>query len=245
MSYVKQQILGGGISNAGVLLQTSGTIGGKRHVFVGLVGDHGFVYPTIGGYLKNPFKGVAKAYAGDLCEFDPSTSEVKLLKTYEVAAAAEAAATTVLIVRDGYRHRPLVGDTIMVAPDELTGTGTAVTVTAVSKTTDSTNGDTWTLTLSATLGAIDKGAVLVEAAEAGSGKTAMVTNPNALLPSDMDFFYDPNDEDDGSDEYYKARYTFTPALAGQGVKMYSDRIQPLPASILALNKSMWNGWFEL
>lgn len=242
MSYVKQQILGGGISNAGVLLQTSGTIGGKRHVFVGLVGDHGFVYPTIGGYLKNPFKGVAKAYAGDLCEFDPATSEVKLLKTYELAA--DATDTTIKIVRDGYRHRPLVGDTIMVAPDTIDGTGTAVTVTAVSKTTDDTDGDTWTLTLSAALTA-SKGDVLVEAAEAGDAKKAMVTNPNALLPSDYDFFYNPNDADDGTDEYYQARYTLTPCLAGQGVKMYSDRIQPLPASILALNKSMWNGWFEL
>lgn len=245
MSYVKQQILGGGISNAGVLLQTSGTIGGKRHVFVGLVGDHGFVYPTIGGHITNPFNGVAKAYAGDLCEYDPTTSEVKILKTYEVAEAVEAASTTVKIVRDGYRHRPLVGDILMVAPDELTGTGTAVTVTAVSKTTDSTLGDIWTLTLSDALGAADKGAVLVEAAEAGSGKSAMVTNPNAFFPSDTDFFYNPNDDEDGSDEYYKVRYTFTPCLAGQGVKMYKDRMQPLPASILALNKSMWNGWFEL
>jgi len=139
MTYIKQQVLGSGVSNAGVLLQTSGVIGGMRHVFVGLTGDHGLVYPTIGGYVANPFKGRAKAYAGDLCEYDPTNGKVLLLKTYEVAEAATG--TTVKIKRDGYRHRPLVGDIIMVAPDTLDGTGTAATVTAVSKTTDATLGD--------------------------------------------------------------------------------------------------------
>lgn len=245
MSYIDQQILGGGISKAGLLIQTSGQIGGKRHVFVGLTGDHGFVYPTIGGYIANPFKGTAKAYAGDLCEYSPTDGKVLLLKTYEVAVAAAASDTTVKIVRDGFRHRPFVGDILMVAPSELAGTGTAVTVTAVTKTTDSTAGDVWAVTLSETLGALTAGAILVEGAEAGSDKSPVVTNPNAFFPCDEDFFYNPDDEDDGGDEFSKARYTYTPALAGQGVKMYTDRMQPLPASVKALNKSMWDGWFEL
>lgn len=82
MSYINQQVMGGGISNAGVLLQASGKIGGKRSVFVGLTGDHSFIYPTIGGHIVNPFKGKAKMYAGDLAEFDPMNSTIKILKTY-------------------------------------------------------------------------------------------------------------------------------------------------------------------
>lgn len=245
MSYIEQKILGRGISTAGVLLQSSGAIGGKRHVFVGLTGDHGFVYPTIGGYLKNPFKGKAKAFAGDLCEYDPVSCEVKILKTFEVAADATGTAVKVLIKRDGYRHRPFAGDALMIAPDTLSETGTAVTVTAVKVVNDATAGDAWELTLSAAIGAVSKGDIIIEAVEAGSGKGAMVTKPNALFPSDMDFFYNPNDEDDGTDEYKKARYVFTPALAGQGVKMYIDRMSPMPDCVKALNKSMWNGWFEL
>lgn len=245
MSYINQQILGGGISKAGVLLQTTGKIGGKRHVFVGLTTDHGFVYPTIGGYIANPFKGRAKAYAGDLCQFDPTTSEIFLLKTYEVAAAVSESDTTVQIVRNGFRHRPLVGDVLMIAPSDFTETGTAVTVTAVSKKTDASVGDVWEITLSGAIGAASAGDVLVEASEAGSDKTPLVTNPNAVFDSDCDFFYNPNDEDDGEDEYSKARYVYTPALVGQGIKMYIDRMQPLPPYIKTMNKSLWNGWFEL
>lgn len=244
MSYIEQQILGGGIGNAGVLMQTSGSVGGKRHVFVGLAGDHSFVYPTIGGYISNPFKGMAKAYAGDLAEYDPTESTIKILKTY-VAAKAVESGTTILLVRDGYHHRPFVGDVVMVAPSTLTGTGTAVTITAVSSETDATAGDVWNVTLSATLGAVAKDAVLVEAVEAGSGKAQMVTNPNVFFPSDTDFFYNPNDEEAGTDQYNKVRYTINLPLLGHGVKMYTDKMSPLPATIKALNKSLWNGWFEI
>lgn len=245
MSYIEQQLMGGGISNAGVLMQTSGSVGGKRHVFVGLTGDHSFIYPTIGGYIVNPFKGKAKAYAGDLAEYDPIASTIKILKTYVAAKATAADDTTISLVRDGYHHRPLIGDIVMVAPSTLTGKGTAVTITDVKNGTDATAGDVWNVTLSATLGVVAKDTVLVEAVEAGANKGAMVTKPNVFFPSDTDFFYNPNDEDAGSDEYYKARYTINLPLLGHGVKMYEDIMSPLPASIKALNKSLWNGWFEI
>lgn len=245
MSYINQQIMGGGISNAGVLLQASGSVGGKRHVFVGLTGDHDFIYPEIGGYIVNPFKGKAKAYAGDLAEYDPTTRQIKLLKTYVAAKEATAEGTSILLVRDGYHHIPFVGDIVMVAPSTLTGKGTAVTVTAVRKETDATAGDVWNLTLSGALQVVAKGAVLVEATEVGSNKTSVVTNPNVFFPSDTDFFYNPDDEEAGTDEFYKARYTINLPLLGHGVKMYEDRMSPMPATIKALNKSLWKGWFEI
>ncbi len=245
MSYINQQVMGGGISNAGVLLQASGSIGGKRHVFVGLTGDHSFIYPTIGGHIVNPFNGKAKMYAGDLAEFDPVNSTIKILKTYVVAKAAGASDTKVLLVRDGFHHRPLVGDNVMVAPDTADGTGTAVTITAVKATTDATAGDVWEVTVSAALDTAEKDAVLVEAAEAGDSKKPMVTNPNVFFPSDTDFFYNPDDEEAGDDEYYKVRYTINLPLLGHGVKMYEDKMSPLPGYVKSMNKSLWNGWFEI
>ena len=51
------------------LVQQHGEIGGARSVFVKLQGNKNeLVFPTFGGQIKNPFKGQAKLYAGDLCE---------------------------------------------------------------------------------------------------------------------------------------------------------------------------------
>lgn len=240
--YENSRLYGGSFIGR-TLVQASGEIGGHRHVFVKLQGQgkNGLVFPTSGGVVKNPFKGFAKAFAGDLCEYRIDGT-VRLLKTYEVAVAAEAASTSVLIVRDGYRHKPFVGDVLMAAPSELAGTGTAVTVTAVEKTSDTTAGDVWKVTLSATLGALTKGAVLVEGEEAGSDKQAVVKNPNAYLPCDYDFVYDPAS---GDDDFEGARYMLTPCLANEDTKLYVSKMSPLPASVKALNKSRVDGWFNL
>lgn len=246
LDFYQQRILNSGVFAGTVLIQASGDIGGNRHVFVKLQtsSKNGLVYPTVGGILKNPFKGRAKIYAGDLVEYDPGIENdggatVKILKSYEVAA--DSATTEVLITRDGYKHIPFVGDFLMVAPDTLDGTGTAATVTAVEKTTDETAGDVWKLTLSEALTA-KKGDVLVEAS-AGTGTVqAVVTNPNSYAPCDFDFVYNPVTSDD---EFEGARYLFTPCLANPDVVLYKSKMSPAPASVLALNKSRVNGWFRL
>lgn len=244
--FYQQSVSRGGVfPNGRTLIQANGTIGGHRSVFVKLISGfkQGLVYPTFGGKLVNPFKGHAKIYAGDLVEYNPGLTgtdgpTVKLLKTYEVEAAASAV-TTVNIVRDGYHHIPFVGDNIMVAPKTVGGTGTGVTVTAVAEATDGTT-DVWTLTLSAAITA-SKGDILVEASAAGDEVTAMVTNPNAYAPSDMDFVYDPAP----TGSVNGARYYFTPCLANGDTVLYIDKMSPLPASILAMNKSLVPGWFIL
>lgn len=242
-NYYEQSALNSGVNFGRALVQASGEIGGHRHVFVKLQGSgkNGLVFPTSGGIVKNPFKGFAKAFAGDLVEYRIDGS-IYILKTYKVAVAAAAASTSVLIARDGYKHVPFVGDVLMAAPDEIDGTGTAVTVTAVEKTTDSAAGDVWKLTLSATLGALAEGAILVEGAEAGSDKQAMVTNPNAFLPCDYDFLFDPAS---GDSDYEGARYMLTPCIANEDTKLYVSKMSPLPASVEALNKSRVAGWFNL
>jgi len=247
--FYQQILLNSGYLPGRTLVQARGSIGGHRYVFVKLQmsGKDALVFPTSGGIVKNPFKGNARAFAGTLAEYIPSNgsngSEIRILKSYAVAkATSESSDTVIYLKRDGYSLIPFVGDVLMVAPTTLVGKGTAVTVTAVEKTTDGTAGDVWKVTLSTTLGALTTSSVLVEAKEAGSGKEAMVTNPNSYLPCDFDFVFDPAASEDDFDG---ARYLITPALALGDVFLYEDRMQPLSAALKALNKSKVKGWFNI
>lgn len=251
-NFYQEKMANAGVFLGSVRIQARGSIGGHRYVFVKTTrsGKDALVFPTVGGRLMNPFKGTAKIYAGDLIEYNPGIdadtgATVKILKTYEVAKAVTAAtdsdpATTVLIVRNGYRHIPFVGDVIMAAPSSLDGKGAAVNVVSVEKTTDS-GIDVWKLTLSATLGALGKGDVLVEGSEAGSSKAPMVTSPNCYAPCDYDFIYSSASSDD---EFDGAEYMMTPCIANGDTYLYENRMSPLPASIKALNKSKISGWFN-
>lgn len=246
--FYQQILLNSGYLPGRALVQARGSIGGHRYVFVKLQmsGKDALVFPTSGGIVKNPFKGNARAFAGTLAEYIPSNgsngSEIRILKSYAVAKTSELSDTVIYLKRDGYSLIPFVGDVLMVAPTTLVEKGTAVTVTAVEKTTDGTAGDVWKVTLSATLGALTTSSVLVEAKEAGSGKEAMVTNPNSYLPCDFDFVFDPAASEDDFDG---ARYLITPALALGDVFLYEDRMQPLSAALKALNKSKVKGWFNI
>lgn len=246
--FYQQILLNSGYLPGRALVQARGSIGGHRYVFVKLQmsGKDALVFPTSGGIVKNPFKGNARAFAGTLAEYIPSNgsngSEIRILKSYAVAKTSELSDTVIYLKKDGYSLIPFVGDVLMVAPTTLVEKGTAVTVTAVEKTTDGTAGDVWKVTLSATLGALTTSSVLVEAKEAGSGKEAMVTNPNSYLPCDFDFVFDPAASEDDFDG---ARYLITPALALGDVFLYEDRMQPLSAALKALNKSKVKGWFNI
>lgn len=241
------------------LIQTKGNVGGYKNVFVNLVGNHNdLVYPHIGGKVMNPPKGQAKMWAGDLLEYRPTghpnnlDPEIYILRTFKLAAAVSAS-TTVYIERDEFKHKPFVGDVLMVEPDVIGGTGTGVTVTAVSATTttvDSATVNVWQLTVSAALTA-DKGKVLVEAEEAGSDKKMLVKNINGVFDCDADFVYGENISDvantsgvvtDGMNDFYKARYQYTPALGGL---MWIDKMSPLPQCVLDLNLCNVPGWYHI
>lgn len=235
-----------------VLVQKSAQIGGYKSVFVKLKELHNeLVYPTFGGIIMNPFKGRAKFFAGDLIEFRTNNNgvrpEVYILKTFKVADAVSNT-TTVYIERDGFKHKPFVGDILMVAPDVIGGTGKAVTVTAVTATNvtiDAVATDVWQLTISAAL-TITKGAVMVEAEEAGDNKAMLVKNINAVADCDADMMFDnvADTDDIGTDNesYVDARYLYTPALGGL---MYTHKMSPLPQCVLNLNRSNVNGWFKV
>ena len=244
-NFFTRQANGGAVFTGRTLIQAHGSIGGHKNVFVKLVkgSKDALCYPTTGGILKNPFKGRAKIYAGDLIEYTPNINnttgaEVKILKFYEAAKEATSSDVTIKIVRDGYSHIPFVGDNIMVGQKDFTTKAKAVSVTRVEKSTE-TGVDVWILTLSETLGVtIKKGDILVEAAGTGASVLPMVTNPNSYADKDMDFMYDVNME--GVDEL---EYMLTPALAQEDTVIDLVAIGNLPPAVLALNKSRVKTWF--
>lgn len=218
------------------LIQRRGEVGGAKSVFVKLQGiKNELVYPTFGGQIKNPFKGAAKMFAGDLCEYRTNDKGVKpevyILKTYLVESVS---GTTVNIVKDGYKHIPFVGDKIGVAPDEIGGAVTAVTINSI-KVAKVGDVDVWACTCSATLDA-EKGDVLVEADAEGK---MMVKAINGVFDADADMLDAPST---GDDDFDGARYLYTPALGGI---MYTHKMSPMPKCVLDLNIAKVNGWFQI
>ena len=224
----------GGVFMGATLLSAHSTLGGAKSVFVKLAGSgkDDLLFPAHGGRLMNPFLGAARIFAGDLFEYRTDENgeepEVYLLKTYEVVSIS---GTTAVIKKDNYKHIPFVGDSLMVAPSEIGGTGTDATVTAV-KVNASGN---WELTLSAALTA-SAGDVLVESDGEG---TMLVKNINSVASCDYDCYYQPST---GDTDWDGARYHISPALGGI---MYISKMSPLPACVLALNECKVNGWFKV
>ena len=217
-------------------IQRSGSVGGSRAVFVKLQQNgNQLIYPTFGGFIKNPFRGSAKFFAGDLMWYKTDENgvrpEIYLLKTYEVVSAT---GTTINILNDGYKHKPFVGDKLGVAPEKIGGKMTAQTVVAVANST--VDGQkVWAVTFGSAVEA-EAGDVLVEADEDG---TMLVKVINAVCPTDGDMLDAPATDDEDFDN---ARYSFTPALGGI---MYTNKMSPLPSCVKALNKSDVNGWFKV
>lgn len=218
------------------LIQRRGEVGGAKSVFVKLQGiKNELVYPTFGGQIKNPFKGAAKMFAGDLCEYRTNDKGVKpeiyILKTYLVESVS---GSVVNIVKDGYKHIPFVGDKIGVAPEEIGGAVTAVTINSI-KVAKVGDVDVWACTCSATLDA-EKGDVLVEADEEGK---MLVKAINGVFDADADMLDAPAT---GDEDFDGARYLYTPALGGI---MYTHKMSPMPKCVLDLNIAKINGWFQI
>lgn len=220
------------------LVQTSGNIGGQKSVFVKIKGiKNELVYPTFGGKVMNAPKGQGfKMFAGDLVWFKTDDKgvnpEVYFLKTYLVESVS---GSVVNIVRDGYKHKPFVGDKIGVAPEEIGGElAVAATINSIVEAKVG-NVDVWACTLSAAITA-SKGAVLVEADADGN---MLVKEINAVMDCDADML---DAAAVGNDDFDGARYYYTPALGGI---MYAHKMSPVPACVKKLNQSKINGWFQI
>lgn len=218
-------------------IQRSATIGGARSVFVKLQGNKNeLVYPTFGGYIMNAPKGAPfKFFAGDLVEYRTDANgvnpEIYILKTYKVVSAS---GTTVNILNDGFKHVPFVGDKIGVAPEEIGGEMTAVTVTAV-KNAEVGGKKVWAVTTNTAL-TTKADDVLVEA---DADNNMLIKNINAVCPTDLDMF---DAAATGDEDFDGARYSYTPALGGI---MYINKMSPMPACVLKLNKVNVNGWYQV
>lgn len=220
--------------------------GGARYVsvdFQGLKND--LVYVLWGGVLANPFPGVAKLYEGDMFyqELDEKGEHPKLycLKVYEAAKASTAKKLT--LKRDGFRHIPFIGDTLMVEPETIGGSGTVANVTAVTSTTDTNGEKVWELTLDTAL-TVAAGDILVEGvadtsenATAGAG-TMLVKDINCFAPQDYDFVFEPVADPEDEENYEDAEYQLTPVVGFLG---WIHRMSPIPKCVLKLNQSRYNG----
>ena len=223
------------------LRQTKGEFGGARSVFAKFKGlKNELVYPYNGGLIANPPKGTGfKMFAGDLMEIrydaNYANPSIYLLKTFLVESVSEDS-KTIGIVKDGFKHKPFVGDKIGVAPDSIGGTMTSGTITKVVS-AKAGNVDVWSITLDTALTGATKGNILVEADDEGK---MLVKAINSFADSDIDL---PYDSTDGEDEFEKAKYFYTPAVGG--VYIYIKKMSPIPACVLKENKSQFNGLFKL
>lgn len=216
--------------------------GGARYVsvdFQGLKND--IVYVLWGGVLANPFPGIAKLYEGDMFyqELDEKAEHPKLycLKVYEAAKASTGKILT--IKRDGFRHIPFEGDTLMVSPDEIGGSGSIANVTLVKATTDTDGAKVWELTLDANL-TVAEGDILVEAVAgetAGAG-SMLVKDINCFAAQDYDFVFEPVADPEDEDNFDDAEYQLTPVIGFLG---FIHRMSPIPKCVLKLNQSRYNG----
>lgn len=226
-----------GVFRGRKLVQTSGNIGGQKSVFVKIKGiKNELVYPTFGGKVMNAPKGQGfKMFAGDLVWFKTDDNGVKpevyFLKTYLVESVS---GSVVNIVRDGYKHKPFVGDKLGVAPEEVGGDMTAATINSIVETKVG-NVDVWACTMSSAVSAV-KGDVLVEADEDGK---MLVKAINAVMDCDADML---DAASTSADDFEGARYYYTPALGGI---MYTHKMSPVPACVKKLNQSKINGWFQI
>jgi hypothetical protein len=220
-------------------IQRSATVGGARSVFVKLQGNKNeLVYPTFGGYIKNPFKGPAKIFAGDLMEYRTDENglnpEIYVLKTYLVHSSQD---DIVNIVNDGYKHIPFVGDKIGAFEETIQQPATmSATILSVK---DAIIGGVkvWECKMDSAALALLDGVVLAEVNKDNS--SSCLKTINAVAPTDLDMFDAPAT---GDEDFDGARYSYTPALGGI---MYTNKMSPLPEFAKKFNKSNINGWFQI
>lgn len=227
---------------------TKKTNGSARNIDVDFQGlKNNLVYVLWGGVLANPFPGAAKLYEGDMFyqELDDKAQHPKLyaLKVYEAAAASTA--KTIKLLRDGFRHKIFVGDTIMVEPATIGGKGITANVTAVTEKTETDGTKIWEVAVDANL-TIAKGDILVEgkaleSADAdGNTGEMLVKDINCFAPQDYDFVFEPVTDPDDMDDFENAEYQFTPVI---GVLGLIHKMSPIPKCVLKLNQSRFNGIF--
>jgi hypothetical protein len=188
----------------------------------------------LGGTILNPKKGFDHLYAAQLVQYTPAQGCL-IFRSFGVKTATSAATdTTIYVNGDGYGDAPEVGMLIMKAPSAATGTGQSAVVTNVVY--DETN-EQFAVTLSVALGSLSAGDILVEAAgdEASASATVLVPKPNTFIEADRDLM-----PTEGYGLTGQANYSISTVYNKQA---WIARMQPLPAYVLANNRSLIDGIF--
>lgn len=188
----------------------------------------------LGGTILNPKKGFDHLYAAQLVQYTPAQGCL-IFRSFGVKTATSAATdTTIYINGDGYGDAPEVGMLIMKAPSAATGTGQSAVVTNVVY--DEAN-EQFAVTLSVALGSLSAGDILVEAAgdEASASATVLVPKPNTFIEADRDLM-----PTEGFGITGQANYSISTVYNKQA---WIARMQPLPAYVLANNRSLIDGIF--
>lgn len=227
------------VTNLGFYFETQKEVRGGKFVWWGDTNPTLKKNQLLGGDLLNPKKGFDHFYAGQLGKYVPGggLSEdqegITIYRAFSPKAAATAS-TTIVLNATGWDDAPEVGMVIMVAPNTATTKGQSAKITAVEY-DKSEEKFTVTVDTALTVAATD---ILVEAKgnEASDKATPLVDYVNMWIQADEDLL--PTDGFGIKNGHYY--------LSGvSGCAAYIGRMQPLTKYILAQNKSLIDGVFEL
>lgn len=227
------------VTNLGFYFETQKEVRGGKFVWWGDTNPTLKKNQLLGGDLLNPKKGFDHFYAGQLGKYVPGggLSEdqegITIYRAFSPKAAATAS-TTIVLNATGWDDAPEVGMVIMVAPNTATTEGQSAKITAVVY-DKSEEKFTVTVDTALTVATTD---ILVEAKgnEASAKATPLVDYVNMWIQADEDLL--PTDGFGIKNGHYY--------LSGvSGCAAYIGRMQPLTKYILAQNKSLIDGVFEL
>lgn len=240
------------VTNLAYFYETSQKIRGGKWVWVKDSNGEGRKNVLLGGTILNPKKGFDHLYAAQLVQYTPAEGCL-IFRSFALKANAAADATEYVINGDGYSDAPEVGMVVMVAPESLTVetleadtttgevtktvadyTGQSAKITAVVY--DEAN-EKFTITVDNTLGELSAGTILVEATGTAKSATAkvLVPNPNTFIEADRDLMPTEGYGINGT-----ANYSISTVYDKQA---WIERMQPLPAYVLANNRSLIDGIF--
>lgn len=246
------------VTNMGFYFETQKEVRGGKFVWFADSNPSLQKNQLLGGDLLNPKKGFDHFYAGQLGKYVPGgglssdTAGITIFRAFKPKAAATAS-TTIVVTATGYEDAPEVGMIIMVAPDALTTTTSVADTTTgeITTTTAATTGQSakitavvydkdnekFTLTVDTAL-TVTTDDILVEATGTAASASAkpLVDKVNFWIEKDTDLM--PTDGFGVKNGKYW--------MSGvSGCAAYIGRIQPLPKYILAQNKSLIDGVFEI
>lgn len=227
------------VTNLGFYFETQKEVRGGKFVWWGDTNPTLKKNQLLGGDLLNPKKGFDHFYAGQLGKYVPGgglSKDQEGITIYRafLPKAAASASTTIVLNATGWDDAPEVGMVIMVAPDTATTEGQSAKITAVEY-DKSEEKFTVTVDTALTVATTD---ILVEAKgnEASAKATPLVDYVNMWIQADEDLL--PTDGFGIKNGHYY--------LSGvSGCAAYIGRMQPLTKYILAQNKSLIDGVFEL